>query len=438
MRLLVIGFLFFSVCCQAETISLDMANDRMVNKNHSIKLANLKRKQSEVMLKQAWGSVFPNIDLVFDHIHNELIGTRRLSSATALTNAEQDNLNLAPINANRIKLSVNQVLYDSKIPDQIDLATRQYEMAELEYDQTIQDFRLELATLYYEIGRLEKNHKLALLEVETLTENLEEIKNKRALNLHTKQDVLDVQMQLAESKQNELNQRQSLRLNRHRFNHMIGQDIRDEFTIDIGVLNPVYYLDISDSLGALETAWENRKDYLLLLNQKNQRLIEKKMLDENIIPVVSFQSTVGTTHSSEFSFYREDKDISWTIAATVPIFTGFKQTNKIEEINIMIDIIETEIALKKEAIRIEINDAIYEMNLAKQRSKDQDIAIELAKERLDIISAKYAEKSATQIDLMKAKNNLTKAKLNQVTAQYELAIAAAKFKHSIGRNPIQI
>jgi outer membrane protein TolC len=422
----------------AAPITLKKAVETLEKDSFTLKISKRRSDQAKVRIRKAWSAVFPKVDLDVEQVHNDLKGTRRLSTSVDLGAQTTDSLNLAPIDAKRVRLSLTQVLFDKKIPTQLKLGAVDYEIADYEYQHVKQEQLLALVQAYYAIANILKLKLLADHDVAVLEKNLVEIKNKNVLNLHTKEDVLKVEVDLSKSKQNLLEQQQQLRLAKYTLNHILGRDSREAIDIQEDALNPVFHLDISDSLGALETAWEKRPDFLKLLKEKERIELQIQLQKDTLWPIVSANSNYGYTNKNRFSLSEKNRDWSWTVGGSMRLFNGFDTLATMDEYELKLDEIRLQIELKKQDIKSEINEALYAMQLAQQRQRDAVINTQLADERVSVTKGKYEEKQATQLDIVLMENQYHEAKTQEAMARYELAGAVAQFKYAIGRNPAQL
>jgi outer membrane protein TolC len=128
-------------------------------------------------------------------------------------------------------------------------------------------------------------------------------------------------------------------------------------------------------------------------------------------------------------------DYDWNVGFLVNInlFDGFATESKVAQAKSSInelDIVEKQI---QEGIKLEVNQAISDLNLAKENIFSQEENVAQAKKALEIAKVQYAEGVITSLEEMDTELALTMAQTNYLQALADYLIAKAKYYKAIGK-----
>ncbi|NQY75122.1 MAG: TolC family protein [Candidatus Margulisbacteria bacterium] len=439
MRLSVLCILFACIMqhpVYSERLSLKEAVEEFKSNGIALKIYHLKLSQEKAKIRQVWSHLLPKIDVAAEQIHNDLRGTRQITSVTALDNQETNLQNLDPINALRLRVSLVQPIYDKNIPLKLKVSFLEYEAQAYAYKRTEQEQVLELAQLYYETAHTQQLILLAKKDVIILEKQLEEIKSKKMLKLNTRENVLQAEIALANSQQKRMEHRQNYTLFITKLKHKLGRNRKDSLNIEEKSLTPEFKFDIIETLGTLESALEQRSDLLQLLKEQESLKARIKTEKNRKWPVITFNTTYGFTNKEKFSVSSRDRDFSWGVEGSVRLFNGFETLSKIKEYTLLLEESKLIIELKKQEIHLEINDALYAMELSQKKQKDASIHRELAEGMVSKEIRKFELGNATKLDVLIAKKELYDAIAQESIRRYEFAGAISEYRYAMGNNPL--
>jgi len=135
----------------------------------------------------------------------------------------------------------------------------------------------------------------------------------------------------------------------------------------------------------------------------------------------------------DFEFTGDDfyKAFNSSISLSVPLFTGFQKTAKIQQTKAGVREAVYQIDALYRAVSLEIETAYLAINEKEQSVATQSKIIDQAKEALRLARLRYAEGLSTQLDLMYAEGALNQARMNYQQSLFDYNIAIAKMKKAI-------
>ena len=140
-------------------------------------------------------------------------------------------------------------------------------------------------------------------------------------------------------------------------------------------------------------------------------------------------------YSYQNPFYSLQKwDYDWNIGFLVNInlFDGFATQSKVAQVKSTInelDIVEKQI---QEGIKLEVTQAISDLNLAQENILSQEENVNQAKKALEIARVQYAEGVITSLEEMDTELALTIAQTNYLQALADYLVARARYYKAIG------
>jgi outer membrane protein TolC len=184
---------------------------------------------------------------------------------------------------------------------------------------------------------------------------------------------------------------------------------------------------------AEELAFKNRSELKLIFDQRKMGeealLIAKATNKPNLLGSASYEY--------KRPFYSKDEwetDWNFTFLVSIPIFDGFLTRSKVHQARSdlkQLDITEKQI---QDLIKLEISQAISDLNLARENIVSQEENVKQAKESLRIAKVQYQQGLLTNIEEMDTELALTIAQTNYLQALSDYLIAKAKYEKAIGKD----
>ncbi|MCJ7801634.1 MAG: TolC family protein, partial [Candidatus Marinimicrobia bacterium] len=181
-------------------------------------------------------------------------------------------------------------------------------------------------------------------------------------------------------------------------------------------------------------ALQNRPDVKIMDEQKRILQRQVSLARSAILPSLVF----GTNYQfqgqrDDFDFTGDDfyKAFNSSISLSVPLFTGFQKTAKIQQAKAGVREADYQIDALYRAVNLEIETAYLAINEKEQSVATQSKIIDQAKEALRLARLRYAEGLSTQLDLMYAEGALNQARMNYQQSLFDYNIAIAQLKKAL-------
>ncbi len=269
---------------------------------------------------------------------------------------------------------------------------------------------------------------------ETAKENLDQVNKIRAVGQASDFDVLRAEVQLANLKPTLTSAINSSKLAESQLSIILGLDNNPKIiTLDSLIFAPHDFggLTIED---LNNRALQNRPDIKIMDEQKRISQRQVTLARSAVLPSLVF----GTNY--QFQGQRDDLDFTGddffkafnsSISLSVPLFTGFQKTSKIQQAKAGVREADYQIDALYRAVNLEIETAYLAINEKELSVATQSKIIDQAKEALRLARLRYAEGLSTQLDLMYAEGALNQARMNYQQSLFDYNIAIAQLKKAL-------
>lgn len=127
-------------------------------------------------------------------------------------------------------------------------------------------------------------------------------------------------------------------------------------------------------------------------------------------------------------------DSSWKVALnlTIPIFDGFRTTNRVEESVRNYYAVKFQAEQQKQQVALEVEQGYANVGSAQERIKASKAAEEAAKENLDLANGRYQVGVGSIIEVTDAQETYVRAEVDYVNSLYNYKIAEAQLLRAVG------
>lgn len=180
----------------------------------------------------------------------------------------------------------------------------------------------------------------------------------------------------------------------------------------------------------IELALKNRPDVRSLELQLEAARERLKLAKKERHP--SFRA-IWSGGFARFSEYSLDRLMVGALGFGLPIFTGFRLEANIQEQEQYVKVLESDLGNLKQAIRLEISEAISD--LARYQAvlpvlKEQ---IEIARESLGLANARYQAGLSSFLDVLSAQASYADAQIRHEQGLYDYKTAEFRLLYGLGR-----
>lgn len=330
-----------------------------------------------------------------------------------------------------LNLSYQQPFFTwGKIRAGYDISKYSLSLTKEEYRKTKQDIKFNVVNLFHNILLAKELIKVREESIARIEDHLKAVQDRYDKGYASEFDVLRVKVQLANAKPPLTQAKNLYQLTRNNLKNTLGISLEDSIRLE-GTLD-YEPIEVEQSQ-AEEFAFKNRSELKSIFYQKG---VGQKAL---VIAKATNKPNLLGSASYEYKrpFYSKDEwetDWNFTFLVSVPIFDGFLTRSKVQQVRSdlkQLDIGEKQI---RDLIRLEISQAISDLNLAEENILSQEENVKQAKESLRIAKVQYENGMLTNLELMDTEFALTVAETNYLQALSDYLIAKAKYEKAIGKD----
>ena len=307
------------------------------------------------------------------------------------------------------------------------------DIARVEFERTKLDLVLHVKEAYYGVLKAEKGLEVTEQAVAQLDSHHTVAQAFFDVGIIAKNDLLQVEVQLAQARQNLIKAQNALAISRAVFNTLLRRTITDEVRLE----EPLEYIPLTIDVDRFtEEAFRERPELkssdLGVKAAKKEVGIAASALFPQVSIVFNYER-FGDEPSVNGSRFSSDAD-SWNVmgVARWNIWDWGKAWWGVGEQKAKV--FQAECALKEvtDAVRLEVTEASLLVVEVKQSIQVAETALGQAEENYRISEERYKEQVATSTEVLDALTLLTQAKTNYYTALSDYNVAKARLQRAIG------
>jgi outer membrane protein len=408
--ILVFGVLFFlagNFCCaqeKARRITLEECIQLGLGHSPSLQTASTNIIASEAGVKAAKALRIPTLSASaeYNHLSDELELKQSLFSGLSIRHGIE-----------KARSFLEQMRYD-------------YQSKKLDVVHSVEE-------AYWNLAKSAEGHKVIEDHIGVLNDHIKETKNFYDQGMVTYNEVLRVELQHSQIRQQALMSENDTEISRQRLNLLIGlpQELQ---TVPITDLTSE--LNEPGELGALlEKALNERP--LVRAMSKQIKVIEAdlKLIRSSFYPNVYLTGSYSYGRPNPRLFPQQNTfSGSWEIGLVTEMDFGSWRTILFEQQKTKAQKSQLESDLKelKDSITLAVTNAYLTLNMLRQQLAVADQAILQAEENFRIVSEKYMNGLALNSELLDAEYFLLQAKLDRTNARIDYELASINLKRAVG------
>ncbi|MCK4385886.1 MAG: TolC family protein [candidate division Zixibacteria bacterium] len=330
-----------------------------------------------------------------------------------------------------LSLSCQQPLFTwGKIQAGYDISKYNFSLTREEYRKIKQDIKFGVVNLFYNILLAKELIKVREESIARTEDHLKTVQERYDKGYASEFDVLRVKVQLANAKPPLTQAKNLYQLTMNNLKNILGISLTDSVNLE-GTLD-FEPIEVKKSQ-AEEFAFKNRSELKSIFHQR--RIGQEALV---IAKATNKPNLLGSAnYEYKRPFYSKDEwetDWNFTFLVSVPIFDGFLTRSKVRQARS--DLKQLSIAEKQigDLIKLEISQAVSDLNLAKENILSQEENVKQAKESLRIAKVQYQQGMITNLEQMDTELALTVAQTNYLQALADYLIAKAKYEKAIGKD----
>lgn len=444
-----------------KVYNIDAAIETALQNNNDANIARMEVKKAQAAVDEAYGYAYPSIDFSASLSHFLQKPQMPFPDFNALLNnatygvlfEEQvipfdetkfmpmDNVLQAFALANNYeaKMQLTQILFNSAVLKGISASGMYLETSKYALKARAATTVTDVKRAFYGVLLTKDMLEIARTSLANFEDNVNNLRALKNQGLVSEFDLLTAEVQLENFRPRVLEAENGLENAKNGLKIIMGLDQKDAIDVE-GNLN--YDKDNSPELQALITeSLENNFDLLTL---KNKRKVDEAMIDldrsEWWPQLVGFADYTFAGSADDMNFQNYRSSIVG-LSFQINLFKGGRTQKKVEQGKITVMQTDEQIAMFKEAIKMQIQEKILQIDRINKNIEAQEQNIKLAERGYDIAKVRVKEGTGTQLELLNAELQLRTARTNKLQSVYEHIVAVSelnKLRGNIEDKYIQI
>ncbi len=449
-----------------QILPLDEAIATALERNREVREARLQVEQAAGQVTEAWGEIFPRIDL-------NASWTRNISPPVSFLPAiffdpDRDPDDLVPVafgldNAWNSNLSLEQPLFQARAFVGVGAASRFEALQDEQLRGRIHDVVTAVRRDYYDLLLAEEQARLIDRSVRRVVESLEETRALERAGLVSDYDVLRLEVELANLEpQLRRAANQALRTERElvsRLDLPEGTRLRVMGSLaEMDLDDPSANTPANEALlrmngvqlpeepgpaivgGLLERARISSSPIQQAGLNRELRHAELRASQADLLPTVSLFGNyqIQAQQDGGPSFFGGQRGYGRLVGVqvTVPLFSGRQRLARIDQGRSALRIADLQVETTEDLVRDELRNVLDRIQESRMRTRGQGLAVQQATRGFEIVSAQYREGLSSHLELTDAEVALRQSEFNYAEAVYDYLVARAELDELVGEVPL--
>lgn len=307
------------------------------------------------------------------------------------------------------------------------------EISQIEVDLARLDLALQVKSAYFNVLLAEKGQAVAEQAVLLLEAQVETAQSFYEVGLIPKNDLLQVQVQLADQRLTLTTATGGLRLAKASLNTLLRQPVEAELTLeDILEVEPIR----PEFQASLELALRNRPE-VAAANKAIEAAEEAvRLAKAELYPAAALEASYQRSSSGLTTDLFDDSSDYETTTISLGLAWDLWTWGKVgHEVSAKkADILKAHYALDqiKDLIALEIKEALLNLASAEEKIEVARLAVAQAEEGFRMSEERFKEQVATSTEVLDAQTRLTNAQRNYYATLYDYHLAMSAFKRALG------
>ncbi|MEH1840229.1 MAG: TolC family protein [Nostoc sp.] len=399
---------------QTVPISLAQALELARRNNRDLQVALLQLERSRSQLREAQAALFPTL-IINSSVTNSGNGFTNNSSQgiTSFNGSAQLNYN-AYTSGNREAT--------------IQAAKEQLRVDQLNIEIQSLTISLNTTTLYYNLQQADELVRINRASVENAQANLRDTLAREQAGVGTRFDVLQAQVNLANSQQeltNAISQQQIAR-------RQLATLLSLSESVDISAADPVQIAGLWPQTveQSVVQAFQNRPELQQFLARRNISEQQRRQALSQLGPQVSLVGNYNLLDQYNDGVSVTD-GYSLGINGDLTLFDAGAARARAAQSRVNIAIAESQFDSQRDLIRFDVEQYYSQLQSNLNNIQTSSVALNQAREALNLARLRFQAGVGTQTEVIDAENDLTRAEGNRVAAILDYNRALANLQRSV-------
>jgi len=414
-----IAGLFLSAV-EATALTLEQAIQSALKNHQRIAQSAAGADLAETAVVSARSDFLPGLDLSYSYINRDqdpfLTGSE--TSILALTGT----LNL---------------FNGMKTTHRYKAARHRSQAAKYQLQATKADIILATKQAYIETLRAEKSIETAQEGVDLLARQHRDAQLQFDFGLIARNDLLRIDVELSSARQQLLTAQGQLKISRHRLERTIGRRLNGEQLIESNLNSSVWQENDVDNYQNELLNNRSELSYLRQLLQANER--DRSASKGTYLPSVDLSLSheeYGDSLTPGDLPNTVSNDDKLMLSARWNLFDGFSSRSAIAADEARIRATMAELRNTEEELLLQLSIAMQNTLIARGKLREARTGVAQAEENYRVTKNRFQQQQATTVDLLDAQFLLTRARNLEISARYDLDLAAAILERILERDTL--
>ncbi|MEQ9360050.1 MAG: TolC family protein [Coleofasciculus chthonoplastes F3-SA18-01] len=408
-----------------QPITLEQAIELARRNNQQLQIARFQLERAEFALQEGLAAEFPSISAIAEFVRTESEQQLQFQGSQTFTSTNFDT-----------RLELNYAAYTAgRRPAAIQAAEQQVRFQQLGLESILADLRLNVTRTYYNLQQADAEVEISQAAVNDAARSLRDAQLLEQAGLGTRFEVLQAQVELANNNQALTNAISQQRIARRQIAQLLSLDQQ----VGISAADPIN----------VAGDWELSLEESIILALKNRAELEQQLAQRNIdeqqqrIALAANKPQVNLFAQYNISAQLDDSDgptDGLTLGARLQwdFFDGGAAKARARQAEADVAIAESNFASERDQIRLEVEQAFFQLKASQENIQTASFALEQAQESLRLARLRFGAGVGTQTDVINQQTALTRSRVNLLTAILDYNRALATLQRAISNLPNSI
>jgi outer membrane protein len=427
----IILILFSSVILSQDVkeLTLDESIRLGLENSHQLNISRYRVQSAESRWSEINAARLPS--LKFNAVYTRLSPIDPFNIVTPFGDFE-----LTPniVNNYTLRLTLQQPLFTGfRLSSSSNIAEYSYLAEEQEYNSSEQELLLNIKSAYWNVFKANRFKEVVDENVEQIKAHLNDIQNLFNEGMATKNDVLKVQVQLAEAELRQIDARNQVRLSKVNLSNVIGIPLSTGIEIQKNIKPSLVEPDELNVL--IESAYERRPelkslDYRILAGESGVTLARSAWY-----PQVFVTGNYNYAQPNQRIFPLEEKfRDTWDVSVGLQwdIWNWGTTSDQTSQAKANLEQVKESYTSVKDAVALEVTQNYLNLFHGKEKIFVAENSISQAEENYRVTNEKFRNGLVLSSELLDAEVLLLQANTNYIQALVDYELAKARLEKSSG------
>jgi outer membrane protein TolC len=324
---------------------------------------------------------------------------------------------------------LNQNIYDfGKTSSSVDVSKYNLESSLSDLTSFQDTIIVSVKQAYYGVLQAKRNRDVAADVIKQFQLHLDQAQGFYDVGTKAKIDVIKAEVDLSNAKLSLINAENALKIAWVTLNNAMGVPDAPEYTIEDNLSFQQYAITLEE---ATTRAFENRPDLQSIIAKRQAAEANISFAQSGYYPVLSGSASFNW---SGVNVPPSELDKGWDvgIALTIPLFSGFLTSHQVAEAKSTLYVLRANEESLRQQILLDVRQAYLNLQAAEASISTAELAVQQAKENLDLANGRYAAGVGSPIEVSDAFATYVTAQAAYTGALYNYKLAQASIEKAMG------